>query len=159
MADLPNLTITTILDRCHAIHQIAAFSGIHAVRYFPSSLANANTPLLVPIYARGQHNNNTYGPENFVRQRAFTLILFAGHMLEGYPTQSASVAMETYIEVVLAEYAKRPRLQLTGGSDPLGGIVEDCSITNDQATPDNETGFLIVQFTLIVPAIHTITRY
>ena len=156
MADEANLTIASVLDRCHAIHE--TISGLHHRRYYPSTaLSEAQLPMIVPLYQRGAHRNDVYGPENIVRNRTFNLVLWAGNLLSGLPTQSASVAMETYTELLLAAYAQRPRLQLTGSQDALNSIVEDCFITGDQVIPSDN--FLIVQFTLLVPVIHTIERY
>lgn len=136
------ITVTTVLDRMHAINQ--TITGVRARRYFDSNLVQ-NATLLVP-YLGTRTRNLEAGSHVDLSTRQFVVMCFV-NMVAGIPTQSGMETVESMIESVSNAYLARPRLELSSAA--LEGVVR-AELTGDGGIEAYQDEIAVVRFTIQV---------
>ncbi len=128
------LSVSTILDRVHAINGTIAVTGlaIKTFRYFPTNLANANMPFFCPIVGSAEYNEVTaFRPSTMMYKatRTIEIICVFGDWTEGVYTKSVMEKAEALITAVQETYCDNPFLCLNGVQ--LENLSEPAYIRSD----------------------------
>ena len=143
-------TVKLIGDRLHAINQLLTVSGytVHSRRYYPTEITTNIMPLLVPTWGRQSISVPDAGGGQFQGGRLWEIELYAGQWMMGYPSESAQKAAEAIVDLLVALYAERPRLEIDHA--PLDG-VSLVEMQEDSGLVSDLTGaFAVVRLPLLI---------
>lgn len=150
------MTITTLLDRIHAVNQLIDFDKLTCYRYFPGT--NAKFPFIVPLL-----NGATYamagaaygGDDREIRsQRTVTLLVALTSPKTDIPMASAMKTAEGVIDPVLTAYYTHPYLETNGNR--LSELALPADIGADTGIMFNDlSGLFEVRFTLTLNLIRS----
>lgn len=152
-------TVPLIGNRLHAINQLLTVSGytIHTRRYFPAEITYAMLPLLVPTWGGQGISVPQAGAGQFSGGRVWSIVLYAGEWMMGYPSESAQAAAEAVIDPLIALYVARPLLELDGVTPYRLDGVSQVELQEDSGLTSDATGaFAVVRLPLVIRAVYSL---